>query len=223
VAPLLTQLTQSFIEKPTGMFLTTRVRPWYSGGHVVLLGDACHTVVPFYGQGMNAAFEDCIVLDECLERHPDDYEAAFAEHQSLRKRHTDALADLSVRNFYELRDKVRLPTFIARKQVEHVFERVFPRSWIPLYTLISHMTIPYADAIERYDRQRRMARWLGADLMTLAVASGLVCRDFARRAFGTGGRLLAAGEAPEPRGEGAKPEELRRLKNLPPANTPRQV
>lgn len=228
VAPLLEQLTKSFLEKPTGMFLTTRVHPWHSGGRVVLLGDACHTVVPFYGQGMNAAFEDCAILDECLERHPDDYERAFGEHQSLRKRHTDALADLSVQNFIELRDKVRLPMFIARKQVEHVFERLFSRSWIPLYTLISHMTIPYADAIERYNRQRRIARWLGADVLVLAVASGIMCRNFARRAFDSAvplgaHRLWSLDDAAQPKDEAAKLEELRRLKNLPTAPPPGQV
>jgi kynurenine 3-monooxygenase len=152
---------------------------------------------------MNAAFEDCAILDECLERHPDDYERAFGEHQLLRKRHTDALADLSVQNFIELRDKVRFPMFIARKKVESVLERLFSRSWIPLYTLISHMTVPYADAIERYNKQRRIARWLGADVLTVGVAFGLVCKNLARQPFSAIRRVWARrywmpGDSPAP-------------------------
>jgi kynurenine 3-monooxygenase len=170
VTPLIGDFARCFIEKPVAMFPTTKVYPWHHRGRVVLLGDACHTVTPFYGQGMNAAFEDCQVLDGCLDQNGDDLETAFSQFQLLRKRNTDALADLSVENFFELRDKVRSPLLMAHKKMDMVLHRLLADSWLPLYTLITHTTIPYADAIERYRRQCRTARLMGIDLALLALA-----------------------------------------------------
>lgn len=170
VTPLIGDFARCFLEKPVAMFPTTKVYPWHHCGRVVLLGDACHTVTPFYGQGMNAAFEDCQALDACLDEHGEDSEIAFIEFQALRKRNTDALADLSVQNFFELRDKVRSPVLQARKKMDMVLHKVLADSWLPLYTLITHTTIPYADAIERYRRQCRIGRMMGMDVALLALA-----------------------------------------------------
>jgi hypothetical protein len=112
--------------------------------------------------------------------------------------------------------------FIARKKVEGLFERLFSHSWIPLYTLISHMTIPYADAIERYHKQRRIARWLGADVLTLGVASWLVSGNFLKQSLGSLKRLVtprfwASDDAAERKGEAARLEQLSDpIINLPP-------
>ncbi len=103
--PLMPTLLEDFKENPTGSLVTIRCAPWFYKDKVALVGDAAHAVVPFYGQGMNAAFEDCVVLDECLEKFPDNRERAFAEYFVRRKENADALADLAIDNFIEMRDK----------------------------------------------------------------------------------------------------------------------
>src|SRR5207237_6206664 len=115
--PLLPALGRDFLGNPTGSLVTVRCSPWHVTGRVVLIGDACHAVVPFLGQGMNAAFEDCTVLMQCLERHGPDRGRALAEYERLRKEHTDALADMCVENFIEMRDKVASPIFRAGKKL----------------------------------------------------------------------------------------------------------
>src|SRR6266700_155764 len=117
--PLMPTLLEDFRQNPTGSLVTIRCAPWSYQDKVCLLGDAAHAVVPFYGQGMNAAFEDCIVLDESLEKFPDDRERAFSEYFSRRKKNTDALADLAIRNFIEMRDKTASRAFRAKKKLDH--------------------------------------------------------------------------------------------------------
>jgi kynurenine 3-monooxygenase len=168
---------ENFMRNPPSEFITTRTNFWHYKDLCVLLGDSCHTVVPFYGQGMNAAFEDCSILDKCIERHHDDLETAFSEFQRLRKHNTDALAKLSVENFIELRDKVRSRKLSARKKVDHLLADLLPGKWVPLYTLISHTTVPYAEAIERAKKQNRVARFFGVDLLLLALTAALFSRD----------------------------------------------
>jgi len=98
--PLMPTLLEDFRQNPTGSLVTIRCAPWYYKDKVALVGDAAHAVVPFYGQGMNAAFEDCVVLDECLEEFPENRERAFAEYFSRRKVNADALADLAIGKFH---------------------------------------------------------------------------------------------------------------------------
>jgi kynurenine 3-monooxygenase len=161
--------------------MTIRTSLWHYKDKVVLLGDAVHTVVPFYGQGMNAAFEDCSVLNACIDRHPGDWGAAFTAYQTLRKRNTDVLADLSVENFHELRDTVRRPIVEARKRTSIFLNRLFAQHSIPLYTMVSHSNLPYAECVERARRQHRIARWLGLDLVVGAVTLWVHLRTAAAR------------------------------------------
>ncbi|HEV7519113.1 MAG TPA: NAD(P)/FAD-dependent oxidoreductase [Thermoanaerobaculia bacterium] len=168
--PYAPRLLDEWKSHPISEFVTTRTSYWHHKGKVVLLGDACHSVVPFYGQGMNAAFEDCSVLNACLGRHPGDWEATLAEYQALRKRNTDVLADLSTENFHELRDTVRRPIVTARKRTSIFLNRLFSSASVPLYTMISHSTLPYTECLERARRQDRIARWLGLDLVVGIVA-----------------------------------------------------
>jgi kynurenine 3-monooxygenase len=153
---LIPDLAAQFQRHPASSMVTVRTAPWQHDGKVVLIGDAAHAVYPFYGQGMNAAFEDCTVLDRCLDRHPGDQGAALREFQASRKPHTDVLAELTARNFVELRQRLRSPLFLARKRADLVLSRLFPRSWVPLYTMVSHTTVPYADALARARRQDRL-------------------------------------------------------------------
>jgi len=168
VPALVPDLATEFLAHPVGTLVSIRTSPWHHEDRVVLIGDACHAVYPFYGQGMNAAFEDCTVLDRCLARHPEDRAAALAEYQALRKPHTDVLADLSAQNFVELRDRLRSPWFLVRKRADLVLHRFLPRHWVPLYTMIAHRTVPYAEALRRARRQDRILRW-AATLLVVAV------------------------------------------------------
>lgn len=171
---LMPDLLEEFAANPVGSMVTIQTSAWCHGDRIALIGDACHAVYPFYGQGMNAAFEDCSVLDACLRTHPGDRVAALADYQRRRKPHTDVLARLAEQNFVELRDRLRSPWFVARKQADLVLNRLFPRTWLPLYTMVSHTTMPYADALARARKQDRLAAVIGGSVVgAAAVAAGL--------------------------------------------------
>ena len=169
LVPLIPDLAEQFLGNPVANLVTIRTSPWFFRDAVVLLGDSAHAVVPFYAQGMNAAFEDCAMLDACLGRHPDDRAAAFAEYQALRKRHTDALAEMSKQNFLELRDRVRSPWLRARRKIDAVLGAVLSDRWVSLHSRVTNTSISYADALEMDRRQDRMLLWAGVGLMVMAV------------------------------------------------------
>lgn len=171
--PLMPTLLEEFHANPTGSLVTIRCAPWSYKDKVALVGDAAHAVVPFYGQGMNAAFEDCVVLDECLAEFPNDRKRAFAEYFSRRKENADALANLAIENFIEMRDKTASRTFRAKKKLDHLLEGALPGIYLPLYTMVTFTLIPYAEAARR-------ARWqdgivCGA-LTALVIAIVLIVR-----------------------------------------------
>src|SRR6185503_4721500 len=147
--PLMPALLQDFRENPTGSLVTIRCAPWTYKDKVALLGDAAHAVVPFYGQGMNAAFEDCVVLDECLTKFPRDREAAFGDYFRRRKPNADALAALAIENFVEMRDKTASRVFRAKKRLDHALEAALPGVYRPLYSMATLSRIPYAEAARR--------------------------------------------------------------------------
>ncbi|MFF3437427.1 FAD-dependent oxidoreductase [Streptosporangium sp. NPDC002721] len=173
VLDLVPDLAAQYAANPVGNLVTIRTSRWRHGDRVVLAGDAAHAVYPFYGQGMNSSLEDCLVLDGCLARHPRDRAAAFEEYQRLRKPHTDILADLSERNFADLRDGTRSPLSLARRQADLALNRAFPDLWKPLYTMVSHTDMPYGEALRRARRQDRVLRWSGAALAAGAVGAAL--------------------------------------------------
>jgi kynurenine 3-monooxygenase len=154
--PLMPTLLEDFKNNPTGSLVTIRCAPWYYRDRVCLLGDAAHAVVPFYGQGMNAAFEDCVVLDECLEEFSNNRERAFAEYFSRRKENADALADLAIGNFIEMRDKTASRVFRAKKKLDHFLEAALPGMYLPLYTMVTFTRVPYAQAARRARLQDRI-------------------------------------------------------------------
>ncbi|WP_058868006.1 NAD(P)/FAD-dependent oxidoreductase [Chloracidobacterium thermophilum] len=166
VTPLMPTLVEDFQHNPTGSMVTIRCFPWQYAGRVVLVGDAAHAVVPFYGQGMNASFEDCFVLDECLRRHNGDTGAAFLDYQQQRKVNTDALAELAYENYLEMRAKVASPWFLMRRRLEYALSNLLGDRFLPLYTMVSFTRIPYAEARARAARQDR---WLDVALATLVL------------------------------------------------------
>ncbi|MCZ6695278.1 MAG: NAD(P)/FAD-dependent oxidoreductase [Acidobacteria bacterium] len=155
-ARLMPDLEAEYIRNPVGSLVTVRCSPWRYGARVVLLGDACHAVVPFHGQGANAAFEDCVVLDECIRSLAPDWSRVFSSFEALRRENTDALADLSIANFEEMRDHAGSRAFRLKKGLEKGLHRLFPSWFIPLYMMISFTRIPYAAAVRRARRQARV-------------------------------------------------------------------
>jgi kynurenine 3-monooxygenase len=147
--PLMPGLLDDFRNNPTGSLVTIRCAPWFYRDKACLVGDAAHAVVPFYGQGMNAAFEDCVVLDECLEEFSGNRERAFAEYFRRRKENADALADLAIGNFIEMRDKTASKTFRAKKKLDHALEAALPGIYLPLYTMVTFTRMAYAKAAKR--------------------------------------------------------------------------
>jgi kynurenine 3-monooxygenase len=165
VSPLLPDLVDEFLSRKPATFLTVRTARWHYHDKAVLIGDACHTVVPFYGQGMNAAFQDCTVLASCLTAHGKDRESAFAAYAALRKPNTDALAELSIRHLDGLVDPVRHSIRETRHRMSVRLNRLARLPGMRLYEMVTHTTTPYAECVAEAARQQRRARWLGLDLI----------------------------------------------------------
>src|SRR5436305_414699 len=171
--PLMPTLLEDFRDNPTGSLVTIRCAPWFYRGKVCLVGDAAHAVVPFYGQGMNAAFEDCVVLDECLETFSNDRERAFAEYFRRRKQKIDALAYLAIGNFIEMRDKTASKTFRAKKKLDHALEAALPGIYLPLYTMVTFTRIPYSAGARRARLQNRIV-YAGLAVLSLATPIAVI-------------------------------------------------
>ncbi|HEV2401702.1 MAG TPA: NAD(P)/FAD-dependent oxidoreductase [Candidatus Sulfotelmatobacter sp.] len=154
--PLMPDLADNFFANPTGAMVTIKCSPWHIGGRVLLLGDSAHAIVPFFGQGINCGFEDCTVLLELLDRHGADWPRVFQEFEQQRKTNTDAIADLAVENFIEMRDRVADPRFLLRKKVELALEAKYPRQFVPKYAMVTFHRIPYKMARDRGEIQDRM-------------------------------------------------------------------
>src|SRR5882724_5689239 len=174
--PLMPKLLEEFRSNPTGSLVTIRCAPWFYKDKITLVGDAAHAVVPFYGQGMNAAFEDCVVVDECLAEFPQDRQRAFAEYFARRKENADALADLAIGNFIEMRDKTASRTFRAKKKLDHLLEAALPGIYLPLYTMVTFTRIPYAEAAKRARVQDRII--YGSLVALILVLIGLLALVF---------------------------------------------
>lgn len=147
-AALMPTLVPDYARNPTSSLVTIRCRPWQREGRAVLIGDAAHAIVPFYGQGMNAAFEDCTALARCLDAHRDRRDA-LAAFESERRPNADAIADMALENFVEMRDKTGRPEFLDRKRIEQTLHAAFPQRVSPQYNLVSFSTVPYVEARRR--------------------------------------------------------------------------
>lgn len=151
---LLPRLTEDFFEHPANSMVTVKCSPWSYRDRVVLVGDAAHSIYPSYGQGANAGFEDCVALDECLLKGGDDRAEALREYEARRRPNTDAIADLCVEHFVELRDLVGDPGFLLRKEVERRLNLRHPDKYKDLYSMITFTCMSYTEAL-RVDREQR--------------------------------------------------------------------
>jgi kynurenine 3-monooxygenase len=147
--PLMPDLADNFFSNPTGAMVTIKCSPWHVDGRTVLLGDAAHAIVPFFGQGINCGFEDCTSFLALLDRYGAEWGRVFTEFEAVRKIDTDAIADLAIENFVEMRDRVADPRFLFRKKVELALETKYPRLFVPKYAMVTFHRIPYATALKR--------------------------------------------------------------------------
>ena len=153
---LMPSLAENFFANPTGAMVTIKCSPWHVDGKALVLGDAAHAIVPFFGQGMNCAFEDCTYLLELMDSHGSDWAALFSDFEKSRKADTDAIADLAIENFVEMRDKVADPRFLFRKKVELELEKKYPGHFVPKYAMVTFHRTPYSVAASRGAIQDRM-------------------------------------------------------------------
>lgn len=145
--PLMPTLLEDFHHNPTSALVTVRCTPWEVAGRTLLLGDAAHAIVPFFGQGMNAGFEDCTILDEMADHYGEDWGRILPEFSSSRAADANAIADLALNNFVEMRDLVADPNFLLRKQITAHLHEKYPDQFIPMYTMVSFSHVPYSRAL----------------------------------------------------------------------------
>lgn len=139
-------IVQEYQENKDYRLSTVRCTPWHYKDKALLIGDAAHGILPFYGQGANMGFEDCTVLNQVLDDYNDNWSKVLEEYERIRRPDCDAIAQLSIQNFVEMRDKVADPLFLRKKEIEAYLSKTFPEKWTSLYTMISFTRTPYAEA-----------------------------------------------------------------------------
>jgi kynurenine 3-monooxygenase len=143
-------LVDDFFENPTAALGTVKCSPWHYKGNTLLMGDAAHAIVPFYGQGMNASFEDVVEFDKVLDQNLENWEAIFTTYEKSRKKDTDAIADLAIDNFHEMKDHVANPIFQEKRKLEMALEKHFPDDYSSKYSLVTfNEDISYRSAMLR--------------------------------------------------------------------------
>lgn len=152
---MMPHIADAWEDHPLSSLAIIRCYPW-SAGKVALIGDAAHATVPFYGQGMNAGFEDCTVLSGLMKKHNENWPAIFEEYSKTRKADGDALQDLSLENYFVMRDYVADPEFLLRKKIEAKFSELYPEKWLPLYSQVTFSNIRYSEAYKRGKEQDRI-------------------------------------------------------------------
>ena len=154
VVRLMPTLEDDFFHNPTASLVTVKCYPWVKSDNFALIGDAAHAIVPFFGQGMNCGFEDCVVLNSLIDEYQDDWSLILSRYQELRKPDGDAIADLALNNFVEMRDKVADPRFLLQKKIEAAFSRKYPGKWIPAYSQVTFSPhIRYSEALQNSIKQ----------------------------------------------------------------------
>ena len=151
---IMPDLAKDFLANPTSSLVTIKCSPWYFE-KTMLIGDAAHAIVPFYGQGMNAGFEDCRILNQIISKNKNNWSKIFPEYQKKRKANTDAIAELTLLNFIEMRDLVADPEFQLRKKIEAVIHQRIPE-YLPLYTMVTFTDIPYSEVLKKAEVEDQM-------------------------------------------------------------------
>ncbi len=158
VMQVMDDLMEDFFNNPTSAMVTMKCYPWTYWDKIALVGDSAHAIVPFYGQGMNAGFEDIYVLNKIIKKYGDDWEAIFQAYQKERKPNADAIAELSYRNFVEMSSKTADHKFLLQKKIEKHFATKYPEKWIPCYSRVTFSHRPYAEALAMGDEQEEIMK-----------------------------------------------------------------
>lgn len=153
---MMPELTDDFFANPNASLVMTKCYPWNYKDKVCLMGDAAHAIVPFYGQGMNAGFEDCTIMNQLLDQHDNNFAAVFPAFSKMRKPAGDAILELALRNYIEMRDKTADANFLLQKKIEAKFAAKHPDKWIPLYSQVTFSHIPYQEALRNGDRHEQI-------------------------------------------------------------------
>lgn len=153
VLSLMPHFREEYTTNPAAAMVIVKCFPWTFQDKVMLIGDSVHAIVPFYGQGMNCCFEDCYVFDELLQNHDGNWSELMRKYENSRKPNADAIAELALRNFIEMRDKVSDPVFLLQKKIEARFTELHPGKWTPLYSMVTFSHTPYSEALSIGDRQ----------------------------------------------------------------------
>ncbi len=151
---LMPTLHKDYFENPTSYLITVKCAPWNFGEDVLLIGDAAHAIVPFYGQGMNAGFEDCTLFNDMYHERGGSWDSLFKDFSDKRIPDGNAIAELALENYIEMRDKTADEEFLIRKKIETKFTKLHPELWLPLYSQVTFSNIPYSQAKENGLRQR---------------------------------------------------------------------
>jgi len=146
---LMPDLAKEFFANPTGAMVTIKCNPWHVNEKALLIGDAAHAIVPFFGQGVNCAFEGCTQVTTLIDQYGTDWEKVFSEFEKMRKINTDAIAELALENFIEMRDRVADPKFLFKKKVEQALEKKYPNIFVPKYSMVTFHRLPYSVALSR--------------------------------------------------------------------------
>lgn len=154
--PLMPHLCEAFQQNPTAALVTIHCRPWHYEHRVALIGDAAHAIVPFFGQGMNAGFEDCTILDALMNDYQEDWTKIIDIYNQTRIQDGDAIAELALQNFIEMRDLVADPKFLLRKKIETHLAEKYPRAFLPVYSMVSFSHLPYSEALAEVNAQNRL-------------------------------------------------------------------
>ncbi len=158
-AAIMPDYINEFLKNPTSSLVTIKCYPWVREDKFSLIGDAAHAIVPFYGQGMNCGFEDCRILDELATEYDDEWETVLEKFQSERKPDADAIADLAIGNFTEMRERTADPKFLLQKKIEAWLHEKHPKKWIPAYSQVTfHPNIHFKDAFRNAMRQEAIMR-----------------------------------------------------------------
>lgn len=158
--PLMPAFKEDFAHNPTASLVTVRCFPWTYKDKACLIGDAAHAIVPFFGQGMNCGFEDCTVLNELMNEYADDWNKILPAFEQSRKPNADAIAELALNNFIEMRDLVADPHFLHKKKIERLIAAAFPDRFISPYQMVSFSNIPYAEALQKGKAINEVTEWL---------------------------------------------------------------
>ncbi|PFX23122.1 Kynurenine 3-monooxygenase [Stylophora pistillata] len=149
------KLLEEFFRNPTGPMVSIKCKPYHVSDKLVIIGDAAHAMVPFYGQGTNCAFEDCLVLNGILEKHNNDFGSALQEYSRTRNKDVESMCDLAMYNYIEMRSLVTSPVFLMKKKLFNFLHWLMPKTFIPLYTMVSFSQIPYKTVIDRSEWQEK--------------------------------------------------------------------